>query len=148
MAKTRWSYEYYKYATNVMWRKEASKQEFLGNTRSYFISLTSSTGHRVQGVYKNMKEHFHEQGENSFASVIKSDLSQIFLTAVQLLCWDFFESRICHSIATIILVVLIQLQPNMSWRCPKGNQRLTFTHVKLKWKDFYIFLVLSKLQSA
>ena len=33
-----------------------------------------------------MKEHFHEQGENSFASVIKSDLSQIFLTAVQLLC--------------------------------------------------------------
>ena len=34
MAKTRWSYEYYKYASNVMWRKEASKQKFLGNIRS------------------------------------------------------------------------------------------------------------------
>ena len=122
-----------------MWRKEASKQKFLGNTRSHFISLTSSTGHRVQGVYKNMKEHFHEQGENSFASVIKSDLSQIFLTAVQLLCWELFKSRICHSIATIILVVLIQLQPNMSWRCPKGNQRLTFTHVKRIVKRFTFF---------
>ena len=81
-----------------MWRKEASKQKFLGNTRSYFISLTSSTGHRVLGVYKNMKEHFHEQGENSFASVIKSDLSQIFLTVVQLLFEECVKERICYDV--------------------------------------------------
>ena len=122
-----------------MWRKEASKQKFLGNTRSYFISLTSSTGHRVQGVYKNMKEHFHEQGENSFASVIKSDLSQIFLTAAQLLCWDLFKPRICHSIVVIILVVLIQTTTQHELAMSEGKSTLDFHTRETKVKRFLHF---------
>ena len=89
------------------------------------------------------------KGENSFASVIKSDLSQIFLTVVQLLFEECVKERICYDVDRSYPCLLTLRNIQHCLVMSEGKSTLDFhTRENYSEKRFKFFLVLSKLQSA
>ena len=62
--------------------------------RSAFDCINWTICKNTDSTKISAKKHFHEQGGNSCASVIKSDLSQIFLTILLLLFEVCLKERI------------------------------------------------------
>ena len=117
-------------------RKRVGKQKFLGLIQD-LISI-SVWLHQLDIMYNNtectkiwVKKHFHEQGGKFFRfSHQKWSVSNFLDYSSTVIPRILLKKGFVAMLIEVYLIYLCSEIFNKYWWCPKGNQRLTFTHVK------------------